>query len=177
MSCTVIALPYAIFMIVSSVAASIVEKASENNNSIGELDTIFNQEISCEDIERITEEHFIEKNIETVFMDKNLLIKTLTEHGINNVQEFLSGEIVGSIDGYKFCFMKPSEDKPYSLKISAKQSENVDEKVEDLNSEYALNVQEDTYLSVVENLKNNNMEIESEEVMDDNTIVLTVNLE
>ena len=177
MSCTVIALPYAIFMIVSSVAASIVEKASENNNSIGELDTIFNQEISCEDIERITEEHFIEKNIETVFMDKNLLIKTLTEHGINNVQEFLSGEIVGSIDGYKFCFMKPSEDKPYSLKISAKQSENVNEKVEDLNSEYALNVQEDTYLSVVENLKNNNMEIESEEVMDDNTIVLTVNLE
>ncbi len=178
MSCTVIALPYAIFMIVSSVAASIVAEASEkNNNSIGELDTTFNQEISCEDIERITEEHFIEKNIETVFMDKNLLIKTLTEHGINNVQESLSGEIVGSIDGYKFCFTKPSEDKPYSLKISAKQSENIDEKVEDLNSEYALNVQEDTYLSVVENLKNNNMEIESEEVMDDNTIVLTVNLE
>ena len=74
MSCTVIALPYAIFMIVSSVAASIVAEASEkNNNSIGELDTTFNQEISCEDIERITEEHFIEKNIETVFMDKNLL--------------------------------------------------------------------------------------------------------
>ena len=63
------------------------------------------------------------------------------------------------------------------MKISAKQSENIEEKVEDLNSEYALNVQEDTYLSVVENLKNNNMEIESEEVMDDNTIVLTVNLE
>ena len=61
MSCTVIALPYAIFMIVSSVAASIVAEASEkNNNSIGELYTTFNQEISCEDIERITEEHYIE---------------------------------------------------------------------------------------------------------------------
>ena len=31
MSCTVIALPYAIFMIVSSVAASIVAEASEKN--------------------------------------------------------------------------------------------------------------------------------------------------
>lgn len=177
MSCTVIALPYAIFMLVTSVVAPAVVSIKAESDKMGNLDTTINEEVSCENTERITEEHFIEKEIETAFMDKNLLMKTLTEHGINNVQEYMTGEIVGNIDGYKFCFTKPSEDKPYSLKISARENENIDEKIEDLNSEYALNVQEDTYLSVVENLKNNNMEIESEEVMDDNTIVLTVNLE
>ena len=60
---------------------------------------------------------------------------------------------------------------------SANILDNIEEKVNDLNSEYALNVQEDAYLGIVEKLKENNMEIEEEEVLDDNTIVLTVNLE
>ena len=42
---------------------------------------------------------------------------------------------------------------------------------------YALNVQEDAYLHIIDKLKENNMQIEEEEVMDDNTIVLTVNIE
>ena len=40
-----------------------------------------------------------------------------------------------------------------------------------------MNVQEESYISIIEKLKENNMELESEEVLDDNTIVLTVNLE
>jgi hypothetical protein len=47
----------------------------------------------------------------------------------------------------------------------------------DLNAEYALNAQEDTYLNLIENLKEKNMEIEEEVVEEDNTIVLTINLE
>ena len=81
------------------------------------------------------------------------------------------------MDNYNLSFEKQETDKPYSLKISCYESDNAEEKIGDLSSEYALNVQEDAYLNIVEKLKANNMEIEDEEVMDDNTIVLTVNLE
>ena len=56
-------------------------------------------------------------------------------------------------------------------------TDNADEKINDISSEYGMNVQEASYLSIVEKLKENNMEIEEETVEDDNTIVLTINLE
>ena len=68
-------------------------------------------------------------------------------------------------------------DKPYFLRISCQNTDNAEEKLGDLSSEYALNVQEEAYLNIVDKLKENNMQIEDEEVMDDNTIVLTVNLD
>ena len=40
-----------------------------------------------------------------------------------------------------------------------------------------MNVQESVYLKILDKLKSNNMQLESEEVEDDNTIVLTVNLD
>ena len=63
------------------------------------------------------------------------------------------------------------------MKISCLETESSEEKVDDINSEYALNVQEDAYLQIINKLKENNMEIENEEVQEDNTIVLTINLE
>ena len=69
------------------------------------------------------------------------------------------------------------EDKPYFIKISCLETDNAEEKVKDLESEYTLNVQEEAYLNIIDKLKENNMEIEEEEVQDDNTIVLTINLE
>ena len=87
------------------------------------------------------------------------------------------GKIKGEVDSYSFTFEKMSEDKPYQVTISYLEGNRPEEKLNDLNSEYALNVQEEAYLGIVEKLKENNMEIEEEEVLDDNTIVLTVNLE
>ena len=77
----------------------------------------------------------------------------------------------------KLTFEKPSADKPYNVRISCLEHNNAEEKLNDLNGEYALNVQEDAYLHILDKLKENNMQIEQEEVMDDNTIVLTVNIE
>ena len=105
------------------------------------------------------------------------MIKTLEEHGVTDIQENDFGKISGKVDNYNLSFEKQEADKPYFLKISCYESDNAEEKIGDLSSEYALNVQEDAYLNIVEKLKANNMEIEDEEVMDDNTIVLTVNLE
>ena len=183
MSCTVFAVPYALAWVVGAVITGAISMHDNQNNYTSTYDTdrIIEEygrlNNNCDDINIINTQSLIEKTFETPFVDKNLLIKTLEEHGVTDIQENDFGKISGKVDNYNLSFEKQEADKPYSLKISCYESDNAEEKIGDLSSEYALNVQEDTYLNIVEKLKANNMEIEDEEVMDDNTIVLTVNLE
>ena len=178
MSCTVIAVPYALMWVVGAIAtaaATAANNAAENRN-LKELSSIYNEAENCNEDHVITEKHFIEKTFETPFMDKEILRKTLEEHGVTNISEWENG-MAGDVDNYKLTFEKPSPDKPYNLRISCLEHDNAEEKVGDLNSEYAMNVQEDAYLHIMDKLKENNMQVEEEEVMDDNTIVLTVNID
>ena len=178
MSCTVIAVPYALMWVVGAIAtaaATAVNNSQENKN-IDELSMIYNAAENCSEDNIITEKHFIEKAFETPFMDKTILLKTLEEHGVQNIIEG-DNYIQGHVDNFILNFEKISEDKPYNLRISCLEQDNAEEKIDDLNSEYAMNVQEDAYLHIIEKLKENNMQIESEEVQDDNTIVLTVNID
>ena len=46
--------------------------------------------------------------------------------------------------------------------------------INDLNEEYGLNIQEMTYNKIKERLDRENMRLESEAVMEDNSIVLTI---
>ena len=48
--------------------------------------------------------------------------------------------------------------------------------INDLNDEYGLNIQEMTYNKIKERLEQENMRLESETVMDDNSIVLTIDV-
>ena len=134
-------------------------------------------EASYRDATHIQINEIIEKEFETSYMDKNLLLKTLEEHGLADIEEDYDGTISGSIESFTLSFSRETVDKPYSVKISCRECDNAEEKLSDLNAEYALNAQEDAYLNLVENLKEKNMEIEEEVVEDDNTIVLTINLE
>lgn len=175
MSCTVIAVPWLLYqaigaVIAASAATSIASKAVKKEE-MQENDT------TCEEVNVITAKHFMEKSFETAFMDKDVLIKTLEEHGVVNISTTDFGRITGQVDSYTLSFEKPSEDKPYFLTVTCLDTDNAEEKVNDLSSEYALNVQEEAYLSIIDKLKDNNMEIEEEEVLDDNTIVLTVNID
>ena len=178
MSCTVLALPYALAWVVGSIVAVAVEvnKNDESNEIIS--NPIINNisETICDDIHIVSESTLLEKSLETPFMDKKILMKTIEEHGVKNITEEF-GKITGEIASYQLSFEKMEEDKPYFVTISYLEGNNPEEKLEDLNSEYALNVQEDAYLNLINKLKENNMEIEEEEVLEDNTIVLTVNLE
>ncbi len=182
MSCTVFALPYAIAWVVGALATGALH-AAEINNELKDEISYFDNNISdnikktCDDIQIINQNHFLEKSFETNFMDKSILMKTLEEHGVQNISENEYGQISGNIDSYVLNFERMECDKPYFVKISCLESDNAKEKFEDLTSEYTLNVQEESYLSIVNKLKENNMEIEDEEVMEDNTIVLTVNLD
>ena len=178
MSCTVIAVPYALMWVVGAIATAAATAANEakENRNLKELASIYNEAENCSEDHVITEKHFIEKTFETPFMDKEILKKTLEEHGVTIIEESES-VISGKVDNYKLVFSKPEQDKPYNLRISCLEHDNAEEKVGDLSSEYAMNVQEDAYLHIIDKLKENNMQVEQEEVMDDNTIVLTVNID
>ena len=49
--------------------------------------------------------------------------------------------------------------------------------VKDLGEEYQMNVQEQSYNNIKKKLENQNLEIDSEEVLEDNSIMITVNLD
>lgn len=175
MSCTVIAVPYALAWVVGAVAAAAAAEIANNNNVENEFN--FLEDSSCNnDVHKITAEHFIEKDFETPFVDNGLLIKTLNEHGVK-INYNNDNEISGSVDNYNLIFKRNSSDQPYKVRITCSEQNAASTKLDDLNSEYALNVQEEAYLSIVEKLKENNMSVEEEVVEDDNTIVLTVNIE
>lgn len=96
---------------------------------------------------------------------------------MSNLKENEYGKITARTGSYELAFERMEADKPYFLMIKYLDTESAEQKLNDLSSEYALNVQEESYRSITEKLKENNMEIESEEVYDDNTIVLTVNID
>ena len=171
MSCSLVAIPWALMWVVGAVINEAAQKSSESNNlSIHQEDYLTNRY-------SVSAENIVEHEFETPFTDKEILIKTLEEHGVIGIEELNNGEITGKVDTFSLQFSKPSAELPYKLKISCRENDSAEEKVNDVSSEYALNVQEAAYLSIVEKLKENNMQIEEESVEDDNTIVLTINLE
>lgn len=172
MSCTVVSIPIALAYILAGVVAS----ASNYYETISEVDENTNKNNLCDEVHVIDEVNILEKEFETPFVDKNILFKTLEEHGAKNIVEEY-GQIKAEVESYALTFEKRNSDEPYSLKISYCTGNNPVEKMNDLASEYTLNVQEESYLSIVDKLKENNMQVESEEVLEDNTIVLTINLE
>lgn len=177
MSCTVVAIPYALAWVVGAIVTAAATTNTNNDYELSpDVSEILQEGENCIGDKVITEKHFIEKTFETPFTDKNILLKTLEEHGIKNIAEWETG-LSGEVEGYKLIFEKLAADKPYTVRISCSENDNAEEKVGDLNNEYALNVQEDAYLHILDKLKENNMQIEEEEVMEDNTIVLTVNID
>ncbi len=185
MSCEVIALPYAIAFVIGKIVANNV-LSDAASNKIDELykkeygttysDDYLQNAYNKEPEFMITDCHFIEKEYETPFTNKDILIKTLEEHGVQNIKDSHK-EISGEVEGYILSFTQNDTQSPYLLKIKCPEEKSSDEKVEDLNSEYSMNVQEDVYLKILDKIKQNNMQLESEEVDEDNTITLTINLD
>lgn len=191
MSCTILAIPYALAWVIGAVVVeatkqSITEQSltlDTNSELTNDYDTEVIQEEIPEQIQPhceaqiISEKHFIEKSLETPFMDKNLLIKTLKEHGVRGLIESDYGVITCYTGSYELKFEKIFEEKPYYLIIKCLDTDDAETKLKEIGNEYIVNVQEESYNNIVTKLKENNMQIENEEVCEDNTIVLTVNLE
>jgi hypothetical protein len=61
-------------------------------------------EASYRDATHIQINEIIEKEFETSYMDKNLLLKTLEEHGLADIEEDYDGTISGSIENFTLSF-------------------------------------------------------------------------
>ncbi len=173
MSCTILALPYALGWVVGNLIAAGVTVAKNR----ADLAVNRSESTCCDEVQIISEKHFIEKSFETPFMDKELLLKTLSEHGVSGLSENNYGMIKCYSGHYELCFERLQQNQPYYIRIKALDTDDVKTKLNDLGNEYAVNVQEASYNSIMSKLKENHLELESEEVYDDNTIVLTINLE
>lgn len=110
----------------------------------------------------------------TMFTDENLLIKTLKEHGVEDLTS-KDGKLYCSLSDLKFEFEK-GKDGIYDMLITHKENDDMTI-VDELSDEYRLNVQEQSYMNIKKNLEKQNLSIDDEEVLEDNSIMITVNLE
>lgn len=120
-------------------------------------------------------ENIFNQEFQTQIVDKRTLLKTLKEHRAINIQEAF-GNISCDCEKFHLEFIY-NGDKPYTMKISANNSLGVDDLVNDIGSEYCANAQEISYNKIKERLEKQNLTIDDEEIYDDNTIVLTINLD
>ncbi|MCR4880923.1 MAG: hypothetical protein K6A44_03110 [bacterium] len=166
---------------------AVEDKIAQNNfNSLNEnMKNLINEDFQSEKVQKVVQNavDIISKEYETVFADRELLIKTLEEHGVEGIS--INGDsLTGKMGGFRIdCYReKPTafdfkEAIPFTMKITADCSEEeITELINEFNSEYALNTQEENYIKIKERLEEQGLKIEEEEVFEDDVIVLTVNI-
>lgn len=168
MSVTVSAVP---FLLIYTLGKGIVDLTSAVTSGLSNTDA---NKLHLED--NTLEQEIFNKEFQTVIVDKSALLKTLEEHGATNFQTE-GNNISCNCEAFHLDFIKENKDTPYKMVISYNKDYGLDEFVENLGTEYASNAQEISYNKIKERLEKQNLEIEDEEVFDNNTIVLTVNLE
>lgn len=112
----------------------------------------------------------------TNFNDEDLLMKTLMDYGANPVKD-VNGDIIMNLAGNEFKFHKIREE-PYQVEVkSTGNSKQIYNHLSLIDGDYKGNVQAYTYENLKKNLEDRNLNIESEEVLEDNSIVITVNIQ
>ncbi|MBQ8886072.1 MAG: hypothetical protein IJY61_00030 [Candidatus Gastranaerophilales bacterium] len=125
---------------------------------------------------RVSEGKYKELSFDTIIMDEETLLKTLIERNAENIVR-QKNKVFCDCEGYFLKFHKQNSKKPYKLTIGCREQSELQEFVENISSEYTTNTQEVSYNKIKSHLEEQNLTIENEEVFEDNTIVLTVNLE
>lgn len=166
MSTTVQALPtLLLFAISDEIIKGIADLKNTTSTTPSDI------QLECEDIEE-----FINKEFDTTIVDGETLIKTLDEHGATNIIES-NGDISCECESFHLDFYKNNENEAYQVRVTYAQEDGIQELMTNLASEYTTNAQEISYNKIKERLEAQNLYIEEEEIYEDNTIVLTVNLE
>ena len=109
---------------------------------------------------------------ETNFNDANLLLQTLQEHGL---QVTVEGDcFVTQFDDARIVYRRLSEDGPFVMDIGeVGDAQCLIDELDSIEKEYNGNVQTYTYQRLMNNLPNG-MVVESEQMMEDNSILLTL---
>lgn len=114
--------------------------------------------------------------LETAFQDHDLLVKTLTQHGLQ-LHSVSDNEIIVKSESGLLRYYRQDASQNFLLKM-----ENISNlrelltSVDELNTEYGRNVQTFTYNKVMTSLHEHGMTVEQEEVLEDDSIVLTLNV-
>lgn len=115
-------------------------------------------------------------NIQTRFNDAEILRKTLLEHGVN-ARVISQDCIISMFPTGQVTYSRPSESEPFVMEISNMTDVQclIDE-LDEIENEYNGNVQQYTYERVMNNLPKG-MAVENEEVLDDDSILITLSVE
>ena len=170
MSVTVTAAPLYLLLGLGSIVNMTAAVAREAMN--GTVSSISKLHLEKEELEQL-----LSKEFETKILDSEVLLKTLKEHGATNIKLGKDNSITCECDLFYVSFVKPEKDKDYNMTITYDKEKDINEFVENIGIEYTLNAQEESYKKIKERLQVQNLEISDEEIYDDNTIVLTVDLE
>ncbi|MBR2175649.1 MAG: hypothetical protein IJ861_01715 [Clostridia bacterium] len=112
----------------------------------------------------------------TRFNDAELLRKTLCEHGVR-VESVSDLYIIASCAEGNIIYTRASVSEPFSAAIrDVNNSDGFVNDLIELEQEYDMNVQSFTYSRVLNNLPDD-MSLASEEVLEDDSILLTINVD
>lgn len=110
----------------------------------------------------------------TNFRDKNLLRQTLIKFGMLP-KETINGELICNVGPTSLCFF-PSDDGSFFVEVNAKELKLIYNSLSTIDEDYKLQIQKETLESLKQRAKERNLVIESEEVQEDNSILLTLTI-
>ena len=114
--------------------------------------------------------------MESIFTDVVLLEKTLREHGLT-VEIVSENKLVCVAGSTQLEYERNAAGEPFFVTVNG--VENVEQFFEEMacfDREYRQNVQSFTYMKLMEGLAQNNMRVTEEAVLEDNSILLTIDL-
>lgn len=144
---------------------------------VNDIERIRGRKTFFEQNERTQQESNHTQSIPTVYSDVESLIDVLKSFSIQ--LDFIdTKKIVCSYHGYEMYFLRESKEEPFNVKIVGDNLNKIEIYgiFKRLDEEYFTKIQENTYVMVKEKILNNNIEIEEEEVLEDNSIVLTISV-
>ncbi|MCL2719574.1 MAG: hypothetical protein FWE14_12425 [Lachnospiraceae bacterium] len=114
--------------------------------------------------------------IETIFNDAVLLEKTLKEHGLS-VTVLSDSQLTCQIGDVRLDYSRQTMGESFNVTVSGLQDiDNFFNELECFEREYKQNVQSYTYNRFMEKLNESNMRVAEEILMEDNSILLTIDI-
>lgn len=130
---------------------------------------------AIDDLTSCSKESFADDSttLNTRFNDSSLLLRTLEEYGLCPKEVGADSYRMAFADG-EILFERPVADAPFTMTISnVKDKDQLKADLDEIEHQYNGNVQEYTYQRVLQNLPEG-MTIDSEQVLDDDSIMITL---
>ena len=119
----------------------------------------------------------IERTLPTIYADEAMLKDTLRKYGASSLRTERDGTVRCTIDGIEMNFHQAAKNTLYELSVTVRRDEReIYAAIRRLDEGYQSAVQERTYLNVKKKLADQRLTIEHEEILEDNSIVLTVSV-